>query len=72
MIIKYENEYIKTKMNNEFLITVRKIKNDTGKTSIAPIIAVILYKLGYSKINKFKETTVLNFLVGYVGQTAIK
>lgn len=44
----------------------------TGKTTIARIISKILYLLGYTKIDKFKETTTGDFIAGYVGQTAPK
>ena len=44
----------------------------TGKTTIARIISKILYSLGYTKIDKFKEATTGDFIAGYVGQTAPK
>ena len=44
----------------------------TGKTTVARIISEILYKLGYTKNNKFKEITSKDLIAEYVGQTAIK
>lgn len=44
----------------------------TGKTTVARLIAKIYYLLGYTKNDKFKETTAQDFIAGYVGQTAIK
>ncbi len=44
----------------------------TGKTTIARIIAGILYDLGYVKNPNFIETTAQDFIGGYVGQTALK
>ena len=44
----------------------------TGKTTIARIIADILYELGYVKNDNFIEATAQDLIAGYVGQTAIK
>ena len=44
----------------------------TGKTTVARIVAKILYDLGYTKSNKFVEITTKDLIAGYVGQTAIK
>lgn len=44
----------------------------TGKTTIARIMAKLLYHLGYVKENKFVEITAQDLIAGYVGQTAIK
>ena len=44
----------------------------TGKTTVARIIAHILYKYGYVKKPKFVETTARDFIGDYVGQTAGK
>ena len=44
----------------------------TGKTTVARIIADILYQLGYTENKKFKEITTKDLIGGYVGQTAIK
>ena len=44
----------------------------TGKTTVARIIAELLYSMGYVESNKFVETTPKDLIAGYVGQTAIK
>lgn len=44
----------------------------TGKTTVARIIAKMLYDLGYAKSDKFAETTARDFIAAHVGQTAIK
>ena len=44
----------------------------TGKTTVARIIAKLLYLLGFAKTNKFKEATPKDFIAEYVGQTAPK
>ena len=44
----------------------------TGKTTVARIIAKKLYELGYTKSDKFLETTARDFIAGYLGQTALK
>jgi len=44
----------------------------TGKTTVARIIAKLLYYLGYVKEDKFKEITAQDIIAGFVGQTAIK
>lgn len=44
----------------------------TGKTTIARIIASILYNLGYVKENKLIEVGVKDLVAEYVGQTAPK
>lgn len=44
----------------------------TGKTTVARIMANILYGLGYLKNNNVIETTPKDFIAGYIGQTAIK
>ena len=44
----------------------------TGKTTIARIIAGILYELGYVKENKLIEVSVKDLVAEYVGQTAPK
>lgn len=44
----------------------------TGKTTVARILARILYELGYVKCDKFKEITAGDLIAGYVGQTAEK
>lgn len=44
----------------------------TGKTTVARIIANLLYKMGYVKNNHFKEVTSKDLISGYVGQSATK
>lgn len=44
----------------------------TGKTTVASIMAEILYELGYIKKNKFVDVTAKDLVAEYVGQTAIK
>ena len=44
----------------------------TGKTTVASIMADILYELGYIKKNKFIEVTAKDLVAEYIGQTAIK
>lgn len=44
----------------------------TGKTTVARILAKLLYSLGYVKQDKFVEITAQDLVAGYVGQTAIK
>ena len=44
----------------------------TGKTTVARIIANLLYTLGYTENNKYKEVTASDLIAGYIGQTGIK
>ena len=44
----------------------------TGKTTIARLIADIMYNLGYIKENKLIEVSSKDLIAEYVGQTAIK
>ena len=44
----------------------------TGKTTIARLIANILYNLGYIKENKLVEVSIKDLVAEYVGQTAPK
>ena len=44
----------------------------TGKTTIARLIADIMYNLGYIKENKLVEVSSKDLIAEYVGQTAIK
>ena len=44
----------------------------TGKTTVARILANILYNLGYIKENKLVEVTSKDLVAEYVGQTSIK
>ena len=43
----------------------------TGKTTVARIVANILWQLGFLKARNVIETTPRDFIAGYVGQTAI-
>ena len=44
----------------------------TGKTTVARIVAKILYGLGYIKSDKLVEVTSKDLVAEYVGQTAVK
>ena len=44
----------------------------TGKTTVARLVAELLYQNSIIKSPKFAECTAQNFIAGYVGQTAIK
>ena len=44
----------------------------TGKTTVARLLANILYSLGYIKENKLMEVTSKDLVAEYVGQTSIK
>ena len=44
----------------------------TGKTTVARLLANILYQLGYIKENKLLEVTSKDLVAEYVGQTSIK
>lgn len=44
----------------------------TGKTTVARIIANMLYELGFVKSNTVLEVTPNDFIAGYIGQTSIK
>lgn len=44
----------------------------TGKTTVARIMANLLYSLGFLENNLVKEATPRDFIAGYVGKTALK
>ena len=44
----------------------------TGKTTVARLLADILYSMGYIKTNKVAEITAQDCIAGYIGQSAIK
>lgn len=44
----------------------------TGKTTVARLVADVLYNIGVIKSNKLVETDRAGLVAGYVGQTAIK
>ena len=62
----------KTNLDKINLNMIYKGSPGTGKTTVARIMANILYYLGYLSNNKVIETTPTNFIAGYIGQTGIK
>ncbi len=60
------------KINNINLHMVFLGNPGTGKTTVARMIADILYNLGYIKKNKLLEVTSRDLVAEYVGQTAVK
>ena len=66
---KIENKLENRNMNMNMLFLGNP---GTGKTTVASIMANILYELGYIKKNKFVDVTAKDLVAEYVGQTAIK
>lgn len=63
----------KNKNNNgDFMHTVIYGPPGTGKTEVAKILGKIYSKLGVLKKEIFKKATRVDFIAGYLGQTAIK
>lgn len=63
----------KNKNNNgDFMHTVIYGPPGTGKTEVAKILGKIYSKLGVLKKGIFKKATRVDFIAGYLGQTAIK
>ena len=66
---KIENRIEKKDMNMNMLFLGNP---GTGKTTVASIMADILYELGYIKKNKFTDVSAKDLIAEYIGQTAIK
>jgi len=63
----------KNKNNNgDFMHTVIYGPPGTGKTEVAKLLGKIYSKLGILKKEIFKKATRVDFIAGYLGQTAIK
>jgi SpoVK/Ycf46/Vps4 family AAA+-type ATPase len=63
----------KNKNNNgDFMHTVIYGPPGTGKTEVAKLLGKIYSKLGVLKKESFKKATRVDFIAGYLGQTAIK
>ncbi len=62
----------KTNLDKLNLHMVFKGNPGTGKTTVARIMANILYYLGYLETDEIVEVTPTDFIAGYLGQTGIK
>ena len=74
-LLKIQKERRKAglKVNNEQTLHMIFTGNPgTGKTTIARIMANVLYNIGVIRTNKLVETDRSELVAGYVGQTAIK
>lgn len=71
-LIFYKKMNNKIKFDKLNLHTIFRGNPGTGKTTVARIIADLLYELDLVKNPIVKETTPKDFIAGYIGQTAIK
>ena len=72
-ILYFSQGLHKNKNNNgDFMHTVIYGPPGTGKTEVAKILGKIYSKLGVLKKEIFKKATRVDFIAGYLGQTAIK
>ena len=72
-ILYFSQGLHKNKNNNgDFMHTVIYGPPGTGKTEVAKILGKIYSKLGVLKKGIFKKATRVDFIAGYLGQTAIK
>lgn len=60
-----------TSLSNVNLNMIFKGNPGTGKTTVARIVADILYGLGFAENSKFAELTPRDFIAGYIGQTGV-
>jgi len=72
-ILYFSQGLHKNKNNNgDFMHTVIYGPPGTGKTEVAKLLGKIYSKLGILKKEIFKKATRVDFIAGYLGQTAIK
>lgn len=72
-ILYFSQGLHKNKNNNgDFMHTVIYGPPGTGKTEVAKLLGKIYSKLGVLKKETFKKATRVDFIAGYLGQTAIK